>query len=87
MNHKLRLTNIEANCTRCGKQFRLFSDDGSSDTTIYWNYCPHCGYRNDIWIRILTPQEAKYIPSGVGACESYEIRQKFDKEHKNDVCI
>lgn len=68
----MRETNIEITCRFCNKPFRLFSDDTDGDTTICWNYCPHCGNRNDVWLRFLTVQEAKAIPVGIGCMDAHK---------------
>jgi len=74
MNYNMRETNIEWNCRECNKQFRLFSDDGNQDRTICWNYCPHCGERNEIWIRFLSKKEISTIKNGLGFSEALLLK-------------
>lgn len=78
----MKETNIEWNCRSCKKPFLLFSDDTANDSTICWNYCPHCGERNDIWIRFLNLNELKRkdIPYGLGCVEASKLQS--DKEFK-----
>jgi hypothetical protein len=74
----MRETNIEWTCENqeCLKQFRLFSDDNGGDFTICWNYCPHCGARNDIWIRFLNENQLKEVPLGVSPEEGKKLAER-----------
>lgn len=79
----MRTTNIEYTCKKCGKQFLLFSDDGGRDEIICWNYCPHCGERNDIWIRFVSDWELKngsLSPFKVGISAEEAARLKAQLE-------
>lgn len=78
----MRKTNIAWPCKKCFKEFRLFSDDGCGDFTICWNYCPYCGERNDIWIRLLWRNQIKYgtIPLGISPEEGAKLKARLNKK-------
>lgn len=59
----MKLWNIVVICPYCNKEFRVFSDDDAGDTTVCWNWCPHCGKRVDLWMRL--PMAVEKAPSGV----------------------
>jgi hypothetical protein len=65
----MKETNIEWTCVnpKCHKQFRLFADDGADDSCICWNWCPHCGAQNNVWIRFVKDRELAVIPIGIGS--------------------
>lgn len=71
----MRKTDLIWTCEQCGKEFRVFSDDASGDFTVCWNWCPHCGARNHIWIRFVNPNNRAdlEIPVGVSSLEAIRL--------------
>jgi len=76
----MRKTGVLALCSHCSQEFEIFSDDGTGDRTAIWNWCPHCGKKNMLWLRFI--HENEKIPLGI-SCE--EARKKFPelkRQHK-----
>ena len=75
----MKKTGIVVICQHCNKEFEVFSDDGGRDETVVWNWCPHCGERNDLWMRF--KKENEDVPLGVGFEEAMKIKARNkDKE-------
>lgn len=68
----MRKTDIIWNCKSCNREFELFSDDCANDQSICWNYCPHCGTKNDIWIRFKSANDKLKI--GIGYLEAQLVQ-------------
>ncbi len=66
----MRNTKVIWTCPHCNKEFELFSDDGSGDFSVCWNWCPFCYKRVDVWIRFKYPNEK--IALGLSSGEAKE---------------
>lgn len=64
----MRATGIIKWCSDCGKEFEVFADDGAGDNTTNWNWCPHCGVRQELWMRFKIPGVKDDTPLGI-SCE------------------
>ena len=73
----MRLTGLVWSCTTCLKDFEVFSDDGANDSSVCWNWCPHCGAKNEIWKRFKHPNES--ILPGIGHEEAIKCFPKHEK--------
>ena len=67
----MRKTGIATLCDKCGNEFEIFSDDGKNDSTMCWNYCPYCGAKRELWLKII--QEGEKIELGIGCDDVIKI--------------
>jgi len=69
----MKHTGIYRLCDDCCGEYEIFSDDGAGDISAIWNWCPHCGKRQELWMKFWKcPTED--IPVAIG-CD--EARDKF----------
>ena len=70
----LKRTEIATLCQHCSKEFEMFKDD-TGDPTLVWNWCPHCGERNNFWYKFLSKWDLRpenRPPMGLTAMQAHE---------------
>jgi hypothetical protein len=75
----MRETDLIWTCEECGKEFRVYCDDGAGDFVVCWNWCPHCGAKNNIWIRFVNHNNRYDTEILLGITSLQAIKMKAKK--------
>lgn len=74
----MKATGYIKTCPNCNREFELFSDDGVNDDTVCWNYCPHCGHKNNVWVRKRMKDDTiEQVPLGLDHDGGRKLRDEY----------
>jgi hypothetical protein len=68
----MKATGVIKWCEKCHKDYEIFSDDGCGDFSACWNWCPHCGLRQELWMRFRNPNVRDDTPMAISCEEAFK---------------